>query len=252
MSKNRHHTEQLPASLSIQALEEVVRTCQRNEQRLHELERHTRHERKKAERLLREAYQAKQEREKPTKIKQPPVEFFVSFDDDDYDQTPPPPPPPPAPKPHRVRFNLPKKTVNQEEELADLSRRCENLLRHLHTDQNETLNLKDDQSITLQQALEMFRPEFISHSRERLQHMNNLRDERYSDPEPTTYQEMKQSSKKKYEQLPEVTDRLQRELRAQIRRRNSIRAKIFRVRLRQHVLLHGQTNIDESLTMIDT
>jgi hypothetical protein len=166
-------------------------------------------------------------------------------------------------KPHRVRFNIPterKTIVSQEEELADLSRRCEDLLLSLHTHQNETilsdddlsLNPDTDQSITLQQALKIFRPEFISHSRERVQRINHLRDERNTHQEPMTYKEMKQASKKKYEQLPEVTNRLQRDLMTEIRRRNYIRAKIFRVRLRQHVLLHGRTNIDESLTMIDT
>ncbi len=260
MNKNRRQFDQLSPFLSIESLEEIVRTCQRNEQRLHELERHTRHERKKAERLLRETYRAKQMM--ISQIKQPPIEFFVSFND----ENPPPPSKTTSNKPHRVRFNIPterKKSISQEEELADLSRRCEELLLHLPTHENDDLSqktsrLKNDQSISLQQALELFRPEFISHSRQRTQRIHHLREERKqqihsnSHREPMTYQEMKQASKKKYEQLPEVNDRLQQNLRNEIRRRNSLRAKIFRLRLRQHVLLHGRTNIDESLTMIDT
>ena len=55
--------DHLPTSLSIETLEEIVRNCQRNEQRLHELERHTRHERKKAEHLLRETYRTLHDRD---------------------------------------------------------------------------------------------------------------------------------------------------------------------------------------------
>jgi hypothetical protein len=63
---------------------------------------------------------------------------------------------------------------------------------------------------------------------------------------------MKQATKKKYEQLPEVKDRRLQHQMEDIRRRNVLRAKVFRTRLRQHVVRHGRTNIDESLTMIET
>ena len=66
--------------LSIEALEEIVRNCQRNEQRLHDLERHTRHERKKAERLLRETNRVLHDQDQGKSR-----EFFVPLDDDDDD-----------------------------------------------------------------------------------------------------------------------------------------------------------------------
>lgn len=69
---------------------------------------------------------------------------------------------------------------------------------------------------------------------------------------PLTYRQMKQQTKKKYDQLPEVKDRRLQNQMDEIRRRNFLRAKVFRARLRQHVVRHGRTNIDESLTMIDT
>ena len=281
-------TDQLSTSFSIEALEEIIHNCQRNERRLHELERHTRHERKKAERILRETYQ---EREKQLSISlnkslQPkPQQFFVSLDDEDkqvkpssaktdskttIDNT------------QRVRFNLPekdkprKKPSNKDDELDDLARRCEQLLSRLNTQcleasmlAHDNDNNQNDQSISLQQSLELLRPEFISHSRQRVQHINHLREEReckpsndsnsitsrhvqiYPRPVSFSYKEMKQSSKKKYQQLPEYHDRLRQGLLSEIRQRNYLRAKIFRIRLRQHVLSHGRTNIDKSLTMID-
>jgi hypothetical protein len=301
-----NETDQLSTSFTVEALEEIIHNCQRNERRLHELERHTRHERKKAERLLRETYQ---EREKQSSISlnnssQPkPQQFFVSLDDEDnqvYRQQNNKDKPSSArtdsktttkerqstiDNTQRVRFNLPekdnqkKKPSNKDDELDDLARRCEQLLSRLNTQCLEASMLAHDddnkqnhsQSISLQQSLELLRPEFISHSRQRVQHINHLREERecksetdhersystrhaqtYPQPVSFSYKEMKQSSKKKYQQLPEYHDRLRQGLLSEIRRRNYLRAKIFRIRLRQHVLSHGRTNIDKSLTMIDT
>jgi hypothetical protein len=287
MNKNIRNIDQVSSSLSIEALEEIVHNCQRNEQRLHELKRHTRHERKKAERLLREIYHTKQMSTSltdPPKPRQQPIEFFVSFNDDNdlpntsyqshrevkpsfekFDS-----------KTHRVRFNLPekdhhvqnegKKPTTNDDELVDLSRRCENLLSRIQTHTtvfDNSADLPNNESINLQQALELLRPEFILNSRQRVARIHHLREDREhhqtlpsSDSNsfqiPFTYQEMKQASKKKYDQLPEVNHRLQQDLMNEIKQRNYLRAKIFRIRLRQHVLLHGRTNIDESLTMIDT
>jgi alstrom syndrome protein 1 len=155
--------------------------------------------------------------------------------------------------------------------------------------------------MSLQQSLELLRPEFISRSRQRARRVRLLREERehnieidrerrqmllfscstccsnpknrtvssasssrqqisyvipYDRPNssrvPLTYRQMKQATKKKYDQLPEVKDRRLQNQMDDIRRRNYLRAKVFRARLRQHVARHGRTNIDESLTMIDT
>jgi hypothetical protein len=154
--------------------------------------------------------------------------------------------------------------------------------------------------MSLQQALELLRPEFISRSRQRARRVRLLREEREHNAEidrerrqmllfscttccanptkrtisasssrrsisyivpydqsdssrvPLTYRQMKQATKKKYDQLPEVKDRRCQHQMDEIRRRNFLRAKVFRTRLRQHVVRHGRTNIDESLTMIDT
>jgi hypothetical protein len=262
MNKNRHNIDQLYPSLSVDTLEEIVRHCQRNERRLHELERHARHERKKAERLLRETYKQKQEHDKQMAIirnenlkpKQPPIEYFISFDNR-QDKT------------HRVRFNIPEKDHDiqntiKDDQLDDLERRCENLILRLNNQSNDD---PQESSPNLQQSLERFRPEFISHSRQRIQRINHLREEREhqqilpssyrlnSNEVQLTYEEMKQVSKKKYEQLPEVNNRFQQDLMNEMKQRNYLRAKLFQIRLRQHVLLHGgRTNIDESLTMIDT
>jgi len=247
MNKSIHSIDQLSSSLSIDTLKEIVRNCLRNEQRLHELKRHTRHERKKAERLLHETYRIKQEHDLQmsiSKLKQPSMEYFISFDDDDniknidhrrnqssIDN-----------KTQRVRFNIPekdphiqikqKKSTTTNDELDNLTRRCEDLLSHLNTHCNQTkilensfdYSFKNNESTSLQQSLERFRPDFISHSRQRVQHINQLREEREhqqifpsfdSNPIihrniqiPLTYQEMKYKSKKIYEQLPEVNDRL--------------------------------------------
>jgi len=520
-------TGQSPTSLSIEALEEIVRNCQRNEERLYELERHTRHERKKAERLLRETYQTMDDRDSRStsivdnlttndnshaddhKSKQhPSKEFFVSLDDDDDDdeknhenenhrrrqsnnnnkthsqdkhllkrvekllagdgtttssevmssqerqkkvvekRTSPveddlddkslnmnqknPPKSRQLPSScsiendlstvdrllseqtpinnHRMKSNIhlnrdnqTKKTIdyndekrisakqndqqfydrlnnyvqtgrfvspesekqttpktttttddetyqyksrskprinNKDEELADLSRRCEDLLARLHTQRHHAEMLENsthhydyyrrptpqssssyeskhhshhhNRSISpspppaapppmsLQEALELLRPEFISRSRQRARRIRLLREEREHNTEiarerrqmllfscsnscanPTkrtvsapssrrnisyivpydqsdssrislTYRQMKQATKKKYDQLPEVKDRRWQNQMDEIRRRNILRAKVFRARLRQHVVRHGRTNIDESLTMIET
>ena len=218
-SKNTNRSHQslqsITPSLSIEALEEIIRNCQVNEQRLDELKRHARHERKKAEYLLRETYRTKYERQEEPTIRpskqqpvKPPVEYFLSFDDDE-DR-------PVRRRRPRVRFNLPRsnRSLSEDDELTALSHRCEDLLVRLHTD---------------------FRPSPT----------NNYH-------QPFVYQDMKRATKKKYDQLPEVNERLQRDLNNEIKRRNSLRAKIFRLRLRQHVLLHGRADIDESLTMIDT
>ncbi|CAF1445470.1 unnamed protein product [Adineta steineri] len=510
--------DQSPTSQSVEVLEEIVRNCQRNEERLHELERHTRHERKKAERLLQETFRARQDRESRTasavdynttddnshvddqKFKQrtSSKEFFVSLDDDDNDTNEnhhrqqthhsnktlkqdkhllarvekllagdgtttssemmssqerqkrilkkPITPPieddldekisnhnheyrhlPSAcsiendlstvdrllsertPNHHhhqRIksddkinrekqtkkthnnykdenhkdlidkndqqfyrrldnyvqtgRFVSPEsetqttkneetsqyqsrptttKIVNKDEELNDLARRCENLLGRLHAERNRAYMLEksthrhdsyrpqtthsssshdldrhyhhrsisptpslpsEPTPLSLQQALELLRPEFISRSRQRARRVRLLREERehnaeidrerrqmlrfscsswcakpskratsapstrsnlaytipYHQPDssriPLTYGQMKRATKKKYEQLPEVTDRRRQNQMDELRRRNYLRAKVFRTRLRQHVARHGRTNIDESLTMIET
>ncbi|CAF1615042.1 unnamed protein product [Adineta ricciae] len=510
-ARTTRNTAQSPTSLSVEALEEIVRNCQRNEERLHELERHTRHERKKAERLLRETFQSKYNRDSRTtsaadcnttddnshsndyqEKQRSPKEFFVSLDDendengtyhhrhkrtfsqdkhllarvekllaedgtatssdivssqerqkrfaersispveDDLDE-----------KlseinekrPHRHlpsacsienelstvdrllsertpvhnqrtksdnhnnqekltkklntdnnehikdladkrdqqfykrlnnyvqtgRFISPESdqqmTVNietsqyhsrpvnarinnKDEELSDLARRCEDLLTRLHAERNRAALLEksthrydfhrrqptlssssyesrrhsphqrsisptpllqeEPSAMSLQQSLELLRPEFISRSRQRVRRVRLLREERehnaeidrerrqmllfscsswcakphkratsapptqrnvaftvpYHQPDssriPLTYRQMKRATKKKYDQLPEVTDRRRQHQMEEVRRRNYLRAKVFRTRLRQHVARHGQTNIDESLTMIET
>jgi hypothetical protein len=154
--------------------------------------------------------------------------------------------------------------------------------------------------MSLQQALELLRPEFVSRSRQRVRRIRLLREEREHNTEidrerqqmllfsctnccsnptkrtvsapasrrnisyivpydpsnssrvPLTFREIKRATKKKYDQLPEVNNRRRQNQMDEIRRRNILRAKVFRTRLRQHVIRHGQTNIDESLTMIDT
>lgn len=237
-----HKSEQLSRSSSIETLEEIVKNYQRNEQRLHDLKQYVRHERKKAERLLHEAAQRPKE----------PVEYFLSFDDNQ-----------PKKNHHRVRFTLPdqeSKTKNYDDELAELSHRCENLLSTLHFYRpRSTLfsPVPNDSSLTLQQALYFSRPDFISHSQQRTEHIQHLREDRQyhrvRSPSPIiNYQQMKKQTKEKYNQLPEVHERQQKDLSDECKRRNYLRAKIFRHRLRQHVLLHGRTDIDESLTMVDT
>ena len=532
-----------PTSLSIEALEEIVRNCQRNEERLHDLERHTRHERKKAERLLRQTYRTMQDRDSQNtsivdnntttensrtddhRSKPPPPpakEFFVSLDDDDEDdddeerenenhrlrpsnnnrppnqdkhllervekllagdgtttssdvmssqerqkkavEKPTSPveddldekslnierknQPEPRQLPsacsieydlsavdrllsertpvnnHRIKSdnrpkheNQVKKTIDyndekqnlsdqrdrkfyerlnnyvqtgrfispegekqttddetyqskshpaprsssKDDELTDLARRCEDLLSRLHTQRSRAEMLENSTHhheyyrrpttpprsssheyyrrpttpprsssyeskpysrhrslsptshpappappppMSLQQSLELLRPEFISRSRQRARRVRLLREEREHNTEidrerrqmllfscttccanpsnrtvsatssssssrrnvsymipldrsnssriPLTYRQMKQATKKKYDQLPEVKDRRLQNQMDDIRRRNFLRAKVFRARLRQHVARHGRTNIDESLTMIDT
>jgi hypothetical protein len=511
---------QSPTSLSIEALEEIVRNCQRNEERLYELERHTRHERRKAERLLRETYRTMDDRDSRNtsivdnlttndnshaddhKSKQhPSKEFFVSLDDDDDDnnqinenhrrrqsnnnnkthsqdkhllkrvekllagdgtttssevmssqerqknviekrtspveddlddkslninqKTLPKSRQLPSScsiefdlsavdrllsertpiNNHRMKSNIHLNRDNQtkkiidyndekriladqqdqqfyerlnnyvqtghfvspesekqttttddetyqyksrskpkindkDEELADLSRRCEDLLARLHNQRHHAEMLENSThhydyyrrpippssssyeskhrshhhhrsispspsptappSMSLQQALELLRPEFISRSRQRARRVRLLREEREHNTEidrerrqmllfscsnscanptkrtvsvpssrrsisyivpydqsdssriPLTYRQMKQATKKKYDQLPEVKDRRCQNQMDEIRRRNILRAKVFRARLRQHVVRHGRTNIDESLTMIET
>ena len=498
------NTAQSPTSLSIETLEEIVRNCQRNEERLHELERHTRHERKKAERLLRETYHTMQDRDNQHSFRvenydnnhtvnqkfnsRPSKQFYVSLDDENegshsrstiYDnntnvrqdkdlleriekllagdgttasseikssqerqkgildsltssnedglderalniddknlpesrqlpsacsienelstvdhllseRTPI--------NNHRIKsdihFNrenqvnkpidynneenilsdnsnwqLHKRSINnvrtdrlitnkpttvydetypyqsrlvskitnkKDEELADLARRCEDLLARLHSQRNRAALLENSlhhydhhqrqtsptslsyelkqpyhhrsrsspppsapPQVTLQQALELLRPDFISRSRQRVRRIRLLREEREHNAEiererqqmllfsctnccsnrikrvasapptrhsisfivpydrsdssrlPLTYHQIKIATKKKYDQLPEVNNRRRQNQMDEIRRRNLLRAKIFRTRLRQHVARHGRTNIDESLTMIN-
>lgn len=236
------------------------------------------------------------------------------------------------------------KSISKDEELTDLARRCEDLLSRLHAQRNRAEMLENSihhyeyhprprQSsstsyesrpysrhrshspsppppstlpppMSLQQSLELLRPEFISRSRQRARRVRLLREEREHNAEidrerqqmllfscttcctnpptrtvsatsstsssrrnvsftvpfdrsdssrlPLTYRQMKQQTKKKYDQLPEVKDRRLQNQMDELRRRNVLRAKVFRARLRQHVVRHGRTNIDESLTMIDT
>ena len=234
------------------------------------------------------------------------------------------------------------KSNSKDEELTDLARRCEDLLARLHTQRNRAEMLENSihhyeyhprprpssstsyesrpysrhrslspspspalpPPMSLQQSLELLRPEFISRSRQRARRVRLLREEREHNTEidrerremllfscttcctnpstrtvsatsstsssrrnvsftvpfdrtdssrlPLTYRQMKQQTKKKYDQLPEVKDRRLQNQMDEIRRRNVLRAKVFRARLRQHVVRHGRTNIDESLTMIDT
>lgn len=517
-------TGQSPTSVSIEALEEIVRNCQRNEERLHELERHTRYEREKAERLLRETYRTMHEQNSDatslvdnltatensqddrltTNYKQSSKEFFVELDEEESENENPrrrqsnhnnnksqrqdkhllervekllagdgttttassdvmssqerqkkieekststvedeideksldiiqrkslhePRQLPsacsienelstvdrlliertPVNKQHRrsnlhvtqtnstkdqIDFNQEKKYLydnrdqqfyerlnnyvetgrfvspepdkqttdddtyqskprqppkmsSKDDELADLSRRCEDLLSRLHTQRNRAEILEnsthqydyhrrptppsstsfESQSnyhrhrsispspsppehpppMSLQESLELLRPEFISRSRQRARRVRLLREEREHNTEiererermllfscstccihpskrsiasapsrppaktrrnisfmvpyeqsnssrvSLTYRQMKQETKKKYEQLPEVKDRRLQNQMDEIRRRNVLRAKVFRTRLRQHVARHGRTNINESLTMID-
>jgi hypothetical protein len=523
-NRTTRNTAQSPTSLSIEALEEIVRNCQRNEERLHELERHTRHERKKAERLLRETYRTMENRDSQNisivenntttdnshaneqKSKQrPSKEFFVSIDDYDADvndenekhshrqssssnnnnkihsqdkhllervekllagdgtttssdvmssqerqkkavekrtspveddldekslntnqkklpesrqlpsacsieydlsavdrllsertpvntqrnksdtqlnrenQTKQPTDdndekkiigdqrdrqfyerlnnyvqtgrffsPEPSKQnttitddeTHQSKSHPAPKIDNKDEELADLARRCEDLLARLHTQRHHAQMLENSthhfdyyrrqtpprsssyeskyhhhryhrsispspspeapSPMSLQQALELLRPEFISRSRQRARRIRLLREEREHNAEidrerqrmllfsctnccanpikrtksapsqrrsisyivpydqsdssriPLSYRQMKEATKKKYDQLPEVKDRRFQNQMEEIRRRNVLRAKLFRTRLRQHVARHGRTDIDESLTMIET
>ena len=473
-----HSSVPSPTSVSIDALEEIVRNCQRNEERLHELERHTRHERKKAERLLRDTSRTLQERrsQNGSIVESQPTndnslvdgptsrssrEFFVALDDDETNENSPrsnhvkthrqdqhllervekllagdgtatsseimssqerrkklssSPPVGDAEQRtrqlpsvcsidydlstidrllseqtpvqhHRVKANYsldqsrksidaddkkdlsdkrdrqfydrltsyvhsgrflspdadkPKGTCNndtyqcharpitkiykREDELSDLAHRCEDLLSRLHAQRQRAKQLEDasphrdtyhpspstrsppssetkshhrsaSPPMSLQQSLELLRPDFISRSRQRARRIRLLREERERNAEidrqrqqtllfscttscsnpstratsalsgrrsvsytvpsdrsrlSATYREMKKATKKKYQQLPEVHDRRRQEQMEEIRRRNFVRAKLFRTRLRQHVARHGRTNIDESLTMIGT
>jgi len=250
---------------------------------------------------------------------------------------------------YQAKPRQPPKMSSKDDELADLARRCEDLLSRLHTQRTRAEILEnsthqydyyrratppssssfESQSnyhhhhhrhrslspspsppphpppMSLQESLELLRPEFISRSRQRARRVRLLREEREHNTEiererermllfscstccthpskrtissapsrPTTtqrnisfivpyeqskpsrvllsYRQMKQETKKKYEQLPEVKDRRLQNQMDEIRRRNVLRAKVFRTRLRQHVARHGRTNINESLTMIDT
>lgn len=113
-------------SLSVEALKEIVVHCQENEERLRQLARRTRHERKKIERFLEENHSNQSLRINSSKTS------------------------------HRVRFNLDKNetyddnderrsifSINErkpksfDRELADLARRCENLLTFLHQHKKE-------------------------------------------------------------------------------------------------------------------
>lgn len=534
-AQTARNTSQSPTSLSIEALEEIVRNCQRNEERLHELERHTRHERKKAERLLKETYRNLQEADsRQTSIlenktnndhsymdnnrkvkQQTPRQFYVSLDDENdenetrqhhhhhhhhlnqsrssynanntsnneinnevvnqnkhllervekllagdgtatssdimssqerqkkivekpaspiedeiydkslnidqkdisehhqlqsecsiecdlsavdhllsertpinnqrlksnihfkdedqvkqindekqnssnqqsYEQyhnylTKDPSPSSRSTKtnndyyPYKTR-PVSSKFSNRDDELADLARRCEDLLSRLQSQRTRAALLENSthrydyyrqysppnspvyepqehyelpQSLSptparlspspplqgpppmsLQQSLELLRPDFISRSRQRARRIRLLREQREHNAEmerdrrqmllfscttccsnpkiravsapnssrraisytvphersnssriTATYQEMKHATKKKYDQLPEVNDRRRQNQMDEIRRRNLLRAKLFRARLRQHVVRHGRTNIDESLSIIDT
>jgi hypothetical protein len=518
--RSGRNTGQSPTSLSIEALEEIVRNCQRNEERLHDLERHTRHERKKAERLLQQTHRTMQNRDSQnTSIvdnvttnenshaddhrpkTRPSNEFFVALDDEDDDddenanhrhrlinnnnkpqrqdknllervekllagdgtttssdvmssqerqkkivEKPTSPIQDDLDQKslhverksrlesrqlpsacsiendlsavdrllsertpinnHRIKSdirlnheNQVKKTIDyndekkklsdqrdrqfyerlnnyvqtgrfvspetdrqttttddetyqsksrparrinsKDDELADLARRCEDLLSRLHTQRDRAQMLENSNRhyeyyqrptrhrsssyesnhysrhrslsptpspapeppppMSLQQSLELLRPEFVSRSRQRARRIRLLREEREHNAEidrerrkmllfscttcctnpanrtvssasssrqnisyiipydrsdssrvPLTYRQMKKATKKKYDQLPEVKDQRLRNQMEDIRRRNFLRAKVFRARLRQHVARNGRTNIDESLTMIDT
>ncbi|CAF1359327.1 unnamed protein product [Adineta steineri] len=252
MNERIHKTDQLQSSLSIETLQDIVRNYQRTEQRLQELERYTRHERKKAEHLLREKYRTKHEKPKP---EQKSVGFFIPLDNDNHshekinkkkilkeqqktstiDTT------------HRVRFNIPINSSNEQnknDDLDDLSRRCDDLLSRLKTDRNQRTILKNkdcnsylqkspsqqiDQSITLRQVLTFLRS---------------------SDPNILN-EEINQVLQKKHEQPSTYNDELERSPISEIQRRNYLRTEILRIRLRQHHLLHSGTKIDDSLKMID-
>lgn len=251
-----HSTDKLPTSFSIETLQEIVRNCQRNEQRLKELKRHARYERMKVERLLRETYQTeyKQTSDHPKSKPQQSLQYFISFDDDTIknrrqntknktskkilkerqkkstqcmcsiaDHT------------HRVRFNIPennkniqtdhfissnerKKSTDIDAELDKLSRQCEDLLLRLHTYHNQATLLDNDDDHLQQQS-------------------------------PS---QLQQASKEKYSQLSETNDQLQEDLISEIQRRNHLRTEILRLRLRQHDLLYGRTKTNESLKLIET
>lgn len=222
------------------------------------------------------------------------------------------------------RFNNEEKVRSRsnDEDLKDLARRCEDLLSRLHaqrqraeilesithvdrfppspiveTKRNES-PIEEKQfvsapSVSLQESLELLRPDFISRSRQRARRIRLLREERQHNAEidrereqillftaahrpasshtaqrnvsffvptersasarvPLTHREIKQATKKKYQQLPEVNDQRRKAQLEENRRRNLLRAKLFRSRLRQHVIRYGRTNIDESLTIVDT
>ncbi|CAF1305648.1 unnamed protein product [Adineta steineri] len=258
MNERIHKTDQLQSSLSIETLQDIIRNYQRTEQRLQELERYTRHERKKAEHLLREKYRTNHEKPKQ---QQQSIEFFIPINNDNHsfkkinkkkilkeqqktstiDTT------------HRVRFDIPENhnipinslnEQNKNDDLDDLSRRCDDLLSRLKTDRNQRTILKNkdcnsylqksssqpiDKSITLRQVLTFLRS---------------------SDPNILN-EEINQVLKKKHEQPSTYNDELERSPISEIQRRNYLRTEILRIRLRQHHLLHSGTKIDDSLKMID-
>ncbi|CAF1392905.1 unnamed protein product [Rotaria sordida] len=184
-----------------------------------------------------------------------------------------------------------KQSTTMNDKLSELARRCEDLLSclHIHRNQvamktfkNRNYNSKQtllypqyNQTIIDQQTQKFLRPKFISHSR---QHINLLHKKNKHNSEidhkcqqvvplshsnlisyhtnqtnfirlPLTYkEELKSISMKNYEQF---NNRLQQNLKHEIQQRNILRSKIFQIRLRQHALLHGRINDNESLMMID-
>ncbi|CAF1054559.1 unnamed protein product [Adineta ricciae] len=206
MNRRIPNVDQLASSHRIETLQDIVRNCQRNEQRLLELERHTRHERKRAERLLREKSYQKQE-----ESQQKAVKFFITLDNDPTTRTKTSKSCKTV-KQNRVRFDFltenasasykPKVPTDNIDNFDDLARRCEDLLLRLriHTKHSKAL-----------QSRESFNP--------------------------STY-----STDERIKQTLDDSNASHESLLSEIQRRNYLRTEILRLRLQQHLLLPGRPN----------
>ncbi|CAF1196462.1 unnamed protein product [Adineta ricciae] len=206
MNRRIPNVDQLVSTNRIETLQDIVRNCQRNEQRLQELERHTRHERKRAERLLREKSYQKQE-----ESQQQAVKFFITLDNDPITRTKTSKSCKTL-KQNRVRFDFltenssppykPKVPTDNIDNFDDLARRCEDLLLRLriHTKHSKAL-----------QSREPFNP--------------------------STY-----STDERIKQTLDDSNASHESLLSEIQRRNYLRTEILRLRLQQHLLLPGRPN----------
>ncbi|UJR08800.1 hypothetical protein I4U23_013055 [Adineta vaga] len=219
MNKRKLNIDKSTPSLSIETLQDIIQNCQRNEQRLKELERHTRHERKRVERLLQEKSNQVQEDQEQ---QQQPVKFFITLDNDKRTIKKKSSQSRRQQKQNRVRFDVqtdrlssvqqPNLPSNNIEEFDDLARRCEDLLLRLriHTKQSKAL-----------QSHEPFNPSF-------------------------------HSIDKSIKQTLDDNNTSQESLLSEIQRRNYLRTEILRSRLRQHLLLPGRPNDNQVSQIIDT
>lgn len=206
MNRRIPNGDQLTPTHCVETLEDIVRKCQRNEQRLQELERHTRHERKRVERLLREKSYQKQEESQQSAVK-----FFITLDNDTATRTKTSTSRK-TPTQNRVRFDFPienssppykpKVPTDNVDDFDDLARRCEDLLLRLriHTKHSKAL-----------QSRESFNP--------------------------STH-----STDERIKQTLDDSNASHESLLSEIQRRNYLRTEILRLRLQQHLLLPGRPN----------